>query len=145
MIGREKRMRLRHYMEQGMSITALSQRLGISRDTIHRWIRNGELDRDLDRDVVRYRPRPPVPTKLGPYKPIIRARLEAYPELSGVRLLEEVRAAGYTGGGPESSHLTARPSGGLWRRSAMRSIWSPLLLRRSDGPTKQCSRRKYAT
>ena len=98
MIGREKRMLLRHYMEQGMSITALSQRLGISRDTIHRWIRNGELDRDLDRDVVRYRPRPPVPTKLGPYKPIIRARLEAYPELSGVRLLEEVRAAGYTGG-----------------------------------------------
>lgn len=98
MIGREKRMLLRHYMEQGMSITALSQRLGISRDTIHRWIRNGELDRDLDGDVVWYRPRPPVPTKLGPYKPIIRARLEAYPELSGVRLLEEVRAAGYTGG-----------------------------------------------
>ncbi|MGH7445842.1 MAG: IS21 family transposase [Longimicrobiales bacterium] len=98
MIGREKRMLLRHYMEQGMSITALAQQLGISRDTIHRWIRNGELDRDLDAGSVRYRPRAPVPTKLDPYKAIIQARLDAYPELSGVRLLEEARAAGYTGG-----------------------------------------------
>ena len=32
------------------------------------------------------------------YKPIIEARLAAYPELSAVRLLDEIRAAGYAGG-----------------------------------------------
>src|SRR5262249_20041749 len=98
MFGRETRMLLRHYLEQGTSKSALARQLGISRDTIHRWIRAGELERDLDSTEVRYAPRPPVPTKLDAYKPIIEARLAAYPELSAVRLLDEVRAAGYAGG-----------------------------------------------
>jgi hypothetical protein len=38
--------------------------LGVSRDTIHRWIRAGDLDRDLETTPVRYGPRPTVPTKL---------------------------------------------------------------------------------
>jgi transposase len=98
MIGREKRMLLRHYLEQGTKKSALARELGISRDTIHRWIRAGDLDRDLDAGAVRYGPRPPVPTKLEAYKGIIEARLTAFPQLSAVRLLEEIRAAGYTGG-----------------------------------------------
>jgi transposase len=69
-----------------------------SRDTIHRWIRDGDLDRDLDATPVRYGPRPPVATKLDRYKPIIEVRLAAYPELSAVRLLDEIRAAGCCGG-----------------------------------------------
>lgn len=48
MIGRERRMLLRHYLEQGVSKSALARQVGISRDTIHRWIRDGDLDRDLD-------------------------------------------------------------------------------------------------
>jgi len=96
--GREKRMLLRHYLQEGLSKVEISRRLEISRDTIHRLIRSGELDRDLDAEPVRYKPRPPVVTKLEPYKAVIVARLEAYPRLSSVRLLEEVRAAGYTGG-----------------------------------------------
>jgi transposase len=91
-------MLLRHYLEQGLSKSALARKLGISRDTIYRWIRNGELDRDLDHEGVRYRARPPVPHKLDPYKPMILARLAAYPKLSAIRLFEEVRAAGYPGG-----------------------------------------------
>lgn len=98
MIGREKRMLLRHYLEEGLSKSEISRRLDMSRDTIHRLIRSGQLDRDLDAEPVRYKPRLAVATKLGPYKAIIMARLEAYPRLSSVRLLEEVRAAGYTGG-----------------------------------------------
>jgi transposase len=39
-----------------------------------------------------------VPTKLDTYKAIIEARLAAYPELSAVRLLAEIRAAGNPGG-----------------------------------------------
>lgn len=97
MIGREKRMLLKHYLDEGLSKSAIARKLDISRDTIHRLIRTGELDRDLEAPV-RYGPRPPVATKLEPYQGIIAARLEAYPLLSAVRLFEEVRAAGYPGG-----------------------------------------------
>jgi transposase len=91
-------MLLRHYLEHGTNKSALARQLGVSRDTIHRWIRDGDLDRDLDTTPVQYGPRAPVPTKLDAYKPIIDARLAAYPELSAVRLLDEIRAAGYDGG-----------------------------------------------
>jgi len=91
-------MLLRHYLEQGGSKSALARRLGISRDTIHRWIRDGDLDRDLDAAAVRYGPRPAVPTKLDRFKAVIEDRLAAYPDLSAVRLLDEIRAAGYDGG-----------------------------------------------
>lgn len=98
MHGTEKRMLLRHYLEQGVSRSALARQLGVSRDTIYRWIRGDELDRDVDTDPPRYTSRPPVSTKLDPYKAIIETRLTALPDLSSVRLLEEVRAAGYEGG-----------------------------------------------
>jgi transposase len=98
MFGRETRMLLRHYLEQGTSKSALARQMGVSRDTIHRWIRDGDLERDLDTTPVQYGPRAPVPTKLDAYKPIIEARLAAYPELSAVRLLDEIRATGYAGG-----------------------------------------------
>jgi transposase len=98
MFGRETRMLLKHYLEQGTTKSELARRFGVSRDTIHRWIREGALDRDLDEEAVRYGPRPSVPTKLDPYKPIIETRLATFPELSAVRLLDEIRAAGYTGG-----------------------------------------------
>ena len=91
-------MLLRHYLERGIPKRALARQLAISRDTIYRWIKEGELDRDVDSDPPRYGPRPPVPTKLDPYKAIIETRLKALPELSAVRLLEEIRAAGYAGG-----------------------------------------------
>src|SRR6187549_45282 len=97
MIGRETRMLLRHYLEQGASKSALARQLGVSRDTVHRWIRDGELDRDLDTTPVRYGPWRPVPTKLDAYKAIIEARLTAHPALSAVRLLAEIRAAGFAG------------------------------------------------
>ena len=98
MFGRETRMLLRHYLEQGASKSALARRLGVSRDTIHRWIRDGDLDRDLEATAVQYGPRAPVTTKLDAYRGIVEARLAAYPQLSAVRLLEEIRAAGYDGG-----------------------------------------------
>ena len=108
MIGRETRMLLRHYLEQGASKSALARQLGLSRDTIHRWIRTGDLDRDLETAVARYTPRPPVATKLDAYAAIIETRLAAYPELSAVRLLAEIRAAGYTGGYTQLKALVHR-------------------------------------
>ena len=77
MFGRETRMLLRHYLEHGTSKSALARELGVSRDTIHRWIRDGDLDRDLDALPVQYGPRRPPPTKLDPYRAIIETRLAA--------------------------------------------------------------------
>jgi transposase len=90
-------MLLRHYIEQGMSKRAIARKLKISRDTLYRWLREGALERDSDEQAGEYGPRPPVPTKLDPYKPLIQERLRAFPELSSVRLLEEIQAAGYPG------------------------------------------------
>lgn len=90
-------MLLRHYLPQGASKSALARQLDVSRDTIHRWIRDGTLDRDLDTTPVRCGPRRSRPTKLDGYKGINETRLAAYPALSAVRLLAEVRAAGFAG------------------------------------------------
>ena len=98
MIGRETRVLLRHYLEQGMSKAAIARQVGINPRTVYRWIAAGQLDRELDDGAVRYGPRPSRPSKLDPYRGIIDTRLAEYPELSAVRLFNEVQAAGYPGG-----------------------------------------------
>ncbi|WP_420462977.1 helix-turn-helix domain-containing protein [Candidatus Palauibacter sp.] len=116
-------MLLRHYLDEGLTVTEISRGLGISRQTIYRWINDGELDRDLEE--VRYGPRPPVPTKLDPYKAIVRERLEEYPELTALRLLAEIRAAGHPGGYTQFREYVregaAPPSGRPYR--AVRDGW----------------------
>ena len=97
MIGREKRVLLRHYFEQGMPKAAMARHLGVSRRTVYNWIEAGELDRRADGEAARYGPRPSRPSKLDPYKGIIDTRLADYPRLSAVRLFNEVQAAGYPG------------------------------------------------
>jgi len=97
MIGREKRVLLRHYLERGLSKSSIARQLGISRRTVYHWIKTGQLDRELDDLAVSYGPRRPMPSKLDPYKAMIRARLQSYPRLSATRLHAEVQAAGYPG------------------------------------------------
>ena len=98
MIGWEKRVLLRHYLEQGMTKTAVAELVGVSRRTVHYWIETGQLDRDVSEETVKYGPRAPVPCKIDPYKGIITSRLAEYPKLSAKRLFDEIRAAGYEGG-----------------------------------------------
>jgi len=97
MYSREKRVLLREYLELGWSKSALAEKLGISRWTVHHWISTGQLDRELDDRQVVYKSRPPVERKINRYTGIIHERLANYPELSAVRLFDEIRAAGYDG------------------------------------------------
>jgi len=53
----ETRMRLKHYLDQGVSKAELSRRFGVSRRTIHRWIQASQLDRDLLSGSSGYSPR----------------------------------------------------------------------------------------
>jgi excisionase family DNA binding protein len=75
--------------EQGMTVSEIARRTGVSRPTVMKYIQSGE---------------PPVYGSSGngrlsilePYKPYIRERIEGY-NLSGVRILEEIKAKGYVG------------------------------------------------
>lgn len=97
MYGREQRVLLRHYLEQGIQKAALARQLGVSRRTVYHWLETGQLDRELDNEAVRYGPRRVMATKLDGYRGIIDARLGEFPELTAVRLFDEVQAAGYEG------------------------------------------------
>ena len=98
MHGREQRVLLRHYLERGLSKAEIARELGVSRRTVYHWIEGGQLERDLDNAAVQYTPRPVVPCKVDPFRPIIDTRLAEFPKLTATRLFEEIRAAGYAGG-----------------------------------------------
>jgi len=98
MYSRERRVLLRHYLEQGVGKTELARRFGVSRRTVYHWIETAQLDRELDDAAVIYKSRPPVPKKLDRYTGIIQARLQLYPRLTAQRLFEEIRSDGYAGG-----------------------------------------------
>ena len=58
MIPWERRVILKPYLEMGVPVTALAAQCDIGRRTLHRWIRTGQLDRDLEAEQVRYKARP---------------------------------------------------------------------------------------
>lgn len=92
------RIRLKYYLDQGVSKAELSRRFGIATRTIHYWIKTGQLDRDLAASKIWQAPWPRRAHKLDAYKRIIAERLNEFPKLSARRLFEKVRAAGYPGG-----------------------------------------------
>lgn len=57
-IGSDKRVLLRHYLEQGMSKAAVARQLGVSRRTVYYWIKTGQLNRGGKEETVQYGPRP---------------------------------------------------------------------------------------
>lgn len=107
MYGWDTLVLLRHLIDEGLSKTAIAQRLGVSRRVIYHWLATGQLDRDLAAPPPPRRPAP-RPTKLDAYTGIIQERLAAYPQLTAVRLLAECRAAGYTGGITQLRDYVAR-------------------------------------
>lgn len=75
----------------GLSVSAIARRLDLDRKTVRKYIERGL-------EPPQYGPRAPRPTKVDPYIAFLRDRIQAFPQLSGVRLLREIRALGYPGG-----------------------------------------------
>lgn len=107
MYGWDTLVLLKHYVESGLSKTAIARQLGVSRRVIYHWIQTGQLDREVSGTAVP-RGRASRGTKLARYQPLIAERLATYPALSAVRLLEECRAAGYAGGYSQLKAYVAR-------------------------------------
>jgi len=95
--GWDRLVLLKHLLEEGVPKTVIADRLGVSRRVIYHWIETGQLDRDVSEPPPRRR-RAVHAMKLDAYRAIIDTRLATFPELSAVRLFDECRAAGYTGG-----------------------------------------------
>ena len=76
---------------EGLSVSAIAQRTGLDRKTVRKYIARGL-------EPPAYGPRLPRPRILQPFEPYLRERIALYPELTGSRLLRDMRALGYTGG-----------------------------------------------
>jgi transposase len=90
MLSKEAFIVLHHYLDEGLTKTAIAKKLGVSRRTVQRYVGS-------DKREPSYSPRPRRPTLLDPFKRYLDGRLEAFPELSAVRLLAEIQGLGYGG------------------------------------------------
>ena len=90
MLSKEESIMMNHFLKEGLSKTTIAKKLGINRRTVHRYIKVGK-------DQPGYKPRPPTPSVIDPYRDYLAVRLKAYPELSAARLLVEIRDLGYQG------------------------------------------------
>ncbi len=93
MISIEELMTIKILHQQGISQREIAKQLGISRNTVKKYIQR-------DKDQPKYTARPVTPQKLDPYKDYLKERVAlAVPiHLSAVVLLREIKAQGYDGG-----------------------------------------------
>ena len=81
--------RIHHLHEaEKLNHTQIAQQLALHPQTVRYW---------LDEPTFRPRKTPVRPSKLDPYKPLIRQWLEHYP-YSGTQIFQRLREAGFTGG-----------------------------------------------
>lgn len=76
---------------QGLPISVIAQRTGHDRKTVRKYIQQGLA-------VPKYKPRAARAGALDDFRGYLQERLQAWPELTGSRLLREIRALGYQGG-----------------------------------------------
>jgi transposase len=79
----------------GASIRRIARELGLARNTVSRVLAQIEARRAGGPEGSPIRKRP---SRLDPYEPFIQQLLGRYPDLTAVRLLEELRQRGFTGG-----------------------------------------------
>jgi len=92
MLVGEMALEIRLLAKRGKGLRAIAREIGVSRNTVRRYLRDG--------DAERYRQRPRRSGKLASFDDYIAKRLaEAAPDrLAGTVLLRELRERGYTGG-----------------------------------------------
>lgn len=81
----------------GASKRAIARALGMGRNTVKRLLQ-GQAERRLTGAPVLPTPPPPRPSKLDAHADTITRLLKTYPDITAQRVLEELRAGGYTGG-----------------------------------------------
>jgi len=84
----------------GFSIRGLARHFSISRNMVRRILRKHKANRDHGHDILKnpHKDRVIRASKLDPFVGQINKLLEKYPKITGQRLFEEIRDAGYTGG-----------------------------------------------
>jgi transposase len=92
MVGSEAALEIRVLHRHGKSIREIAREMGVSRNTVRRYVRDDAAER--------YKSRPARTTKLSPFKAYIAERLRsASPErIPGTVLMTELRERGYVGG-----------------------------------------------
>ena len=76
---------------QGLSVSAIARQLECDRKTVRKYIERGLK-------APAYGPRQPRATVVAPFERYLRERIAAFPELTGSRLLREIKELGYSGG-----------------------------------------------
>jgi transposase len=76
---------------QGLSVSAIARQLERDRKTVRKYIERGL-------EPPASGPRRPRSTVVTPFAPYLRQRIAAFPELTGSRLLREIKELGYSGG-----------------------------------------------
>jgi transposase len=77
----------------GSSIRQIARELGLARNTVSAVLAQIQAQRDGAGSPAHQRP-----SRLDPYQGVIQDLLGRYPDLTAVRLLEELRQRGFTGG-----------------------------------------------
>ena len=92
MVGGEAALEIRVLAKHGLGVREIAREVGVSRNTVRRYLREPEAGR--------YRGRPPQPGKLAAFEGYVVARVaSAVPEqLAASVLLRELRERGYAGG-----------------------------------------------
>lgn len=76
--------------KQGLSVSAIARKVGCDRKTVKKYIERGL-------EAPCYGPRAPRERLIDPFENFLRDRVLAFPDLSGARLLREIRSMGYEG------------------------------------------------
>jgi len=83
---------------EGWSIRALTRHFAMGRNTIRRILRKNRQQREQGHDALDQHRAVVRKSKLDAFKPMIHDLLESYPDITGVRVCEELTASGFDGG-----------------------------------------------